>query len=277
MTEPSNPDLSTYECADFEHGPWQRPVYRKGTGPAVIIMHEMPGLHPQVVRFADRVVDAGFTAFVPSLFGKPGKTLSVGYAAAEMFKGICIRREFSTWATDRSSPIVDWLRGLARHAHAQCGGAGVGALGMCFTGGFALAMMTEPSVIAPVLSQPSLPLVVGFGKEKRKRAIDASAAELSCARNRCVEEGISVLGLRFAGDPLVPPERFEFLQEQIGEGFEPIVLQDSDAKAGEPMQAHSVLTVHLDDSSAQTPTRRVEARVIDFFGQRLKELAPEGA
>lgn len=262
-------DLSTYHTFDFEHGPWQRPVYRKGEGRAVIVMHEMPGLHPQVVRFADRLVDAGMTVFLPSLFGEPGRTLSMGYAASEMFKGICIRREFSTWATNRSSPVVDWLRGLARHAHEECGGAGVGAIGMCFTGGFALAMMTEPSVIAPVLSQPSLPLAIGFGKDKRKGAIDASPDEINCARRRTQEEGIRVLGLRFEGDPLVPPERFAYLKKELGDGFEPIVLQDASAKPGEPMQAHSVLTVHLDDSSPDTPTRKVEARVIDFFAERL--------
>src|SRR5471030_260206 len=150
--------LKAYTTFDFDNGRWTRPVYRRGSGPAVIIIHEIPGLHPLVVRFADRVAAAGMMVFLPSLFGQPGKTVSPGYAMGEMFKGICIRREFSVWAKDHSSPIVDWLRALAKKVHAECGGKGVGAIGMCFTGNFALAMMTEPSVVAPVLSQPSLPL-----------------------------------------------------------------------------------------------------------------------
>src|SRR5581483_1659810 len=120
--------LASYEKFDFTHGPWTRPVYRKGSGPAVIVIHEMPGLHPLVVRFADHVAQAGMTVFCPSLFGTPGKPISRGYALTSMLVGICIRREFNVWATDRSSPIVEWLRALARKAHAECGGRGVGAV-----------------------------------------------------------------------------------------------------------------------------------------------------
>src|SRR3569623_2867183 len=156
--------LAGFERFDFTDGPYTRPVYRKGAGPAVIIIHEIPGLHPLVLRFADHVADAGMTAWCPSLFGTPGKPVSRGYAIASMFGAVCIRREFSVWSTERSSPIVEWLRALARKAHAECGGKGVGAVGMCFTGGLALAMMNEPAVVAPVLSQPSMPFAAGPGK-----------------------------------------------------------------------------------------------------------------
>jgi dienelactone hydrolase len=164
--------LSNYQKFDFNDGGWTRPVYRRGSGPAVIVIHEIPGLHPLVVRFADRVMDAGMTVFLPSLFGEPGRPVTTGYALGVMFNAICIRREFNVWSAGKSSPIVDWLRALARKAHAECGGKGVGAVGMCFTGGFALAMMTEPSVVAPVLSQPSMPAAVG--SKVRAAGIDAS-------------------------------------------------------------------------------------------------------
>lgn len=150
--------LSDYSVSDFRSGPWTRPVYRRGSGPAVIVIHEIPGLHPLVVDFADRLVEAGMTVFLPSLFGTPGRPLSKGYALQTIATVICIRREFAIWTGGKTSPFVDWLRALAREAHADCGGPGVGAVGMCFTGGFALAMATDPSVVAPVLSQPSLPL-----------------------------------------------------------------------------------------------------------------------
>ena len=266
----SAPNLDRYEVFQFTHEPWTRPVYRRGAGPAVIVIHEMPGLHPLVVRFADRVVAAGMTAFLPSLFGVPGKPVSAAYALGEMFKGVCIRREFSVWAANRSSPIVDWLRALARHAHEICDGPGVGALGMCFTGGFALAMMTEPAVVAPVLSQPSLPLCVGPGARRRAAAIDASPDEIARARQRLDRENLKMLGLRFRGDRLVPETRFEHLRSALGERFETIELEAEDALAGTGMAPHSVLTIHLDDRDPEGPTRQAEHRVIEFFANTLR-------
>jgi dienelactone hydrolase len=245
-------------------------VFRRGEGPAVIVIHEMPGLHPLVVRFADRIVEAGLTVFLPSLFGEPGREVTPGYAAREMLKGICVRREFSVWATNRSSPIVEWLRALARKAHQECGGAGVGAVGMCFTGGFALAMMTEPAVVAPVLSQPSLPLPFGIGAARRRAAIDASAQEIATARQRLEKENLKLLGLRFRGDPFVPDERFSCLKNTFGEHFEAVELDAADALQDTGMTPHSVLTVHLDDSDPDGPTRRVERRVIEHFAGVLK-------
>jgi dienelactone hydrolase len=260
--------LKAYDRSDFTDpaGRWTRPVYRRGSGPAVIVIHEMPGLHPLVVRFADRVAEAGMTVLCPSLFGDPGREVSTGYALRSMFSGICIRREFSVWAADRSSPIVDWLRALAAQAHRECGGKGVGAVGMCFTGGFALAMMTEPAVVAPVLSQPSLPLV--FGSPRRAAGADASPEEIACARRRFADEGLSMIGLRFFGDDFVPDARFERYRESFGEAFEAIEI---DPKSGRPdprMKPHSVLTIHLDDENPDGPTKQAEQRVIAFFKAR---------
>lgn len=250
-----------YETFDFDDGRWTRQVFRRGSGPAVIIIHEIPGLHPQVVEFADRVAAAGMTVFMPSLFGEPGKPVSAGYALGSMFMNICVRREFNVWANGKSSPIVDWLRALARKVHAECGGPGVGAVGMCFTGGYALAMMTEPSVIAPVLSQPSMP--IGKGSEA---VIDCSAAEIACAKRRFVEEDLSMIGMRFHGDPFIKDDRFDMLKREFGDRFEAIELDPKDAKPGTGMKAHSVLTVHLRESG---PTKEAEHRVIGFFRERL--------
>ncbi len=175
--------LSGFERFEFDDGRWTREVYKIGSGPAVIVIHEAPGLHPGVLAFARDLAASGLTAYCPSLFGKPAKQVTRGYAIGEILKNICVRREFSVWKDGRSSPIVDWLRALARKAHEDCGGKGVGAVGMCFTGGFALAMMTEPAVVAPVLSQPSLPL-------KDKGGLDCSASELACAKRRFKDEDL---------------------------------------------------------------------------------------
>lgn len=253
--------LAEYQLSDFTAAPFTRPVYRRGSGPAVIVIHEVPGLHPLVVDFADRLIDAGFTVFLPSLFGTPGKPASKSYAVQQILLNICIRREFHTWSGGKSSPIVDWLRALARHAHEQCGGPGVGAIGMCFTGGFALAMMTEPSVIAPVLSQPSLPLRGGD-----KGAIDVSAAEIACARQRFEAEDLSLLGLRFRSDTLVPDARFARYVQEFGDRFETVELEDRDARPDTGMAPHSVLTIHLPESG---PGKAAETRTIEFFRKRL--------
>jgi dienelactone hydrolase len=269
--------LDTFERFEFTDpaGRWTRPVYRRASGPAVIVIHEMPGLHPLVLRFATRVAAAGMTVFCPHLFGEAGKAIRPLNSVGTMLKGICIRREFDVWSTDRSSPIVDWLRALARQAHAECGGRGVGAVGMCFTGNFALAMMTEPAVVAPVLSQPSLPLPMGPGKAQRGAAIGASPAEIKCARQRLEDEDLTMLGLRFGGDSYVPPERFAALSAALGPRFEAVELDPKDA-APNPLMAmpHSVLTLHLKDDDPDGPTKQVEQRVIAFFKARTAAPAP---
>lgn len=253
--------LSNYQKFAFTDGPWTRDVYRRGSGPAVIIIHEVPGIHPLVIRFADRVAEAGMTVFLPSLFGEPGRPVTTGYGLATMFKAICIQREFNSWHAGRSSPIVEWLRALARKAHAECGGRGVGAVGMCFTGGYALAMMTEPSVVAPVLSQPSMPM--GISK-KLAAGIDASPREIACAKERFENEGLSMIGLRFKSDSFVRDSRFDTYKREFGDKFEAIELEDKDAAPAE-RPPHSVLTLHLKEEG---PTKEAEQRVIAFFKEK---------
>jgi dienelactone hydrolase len=254
--------LADYTRFDFTHEGRTFPVWRRGAGPAVIVMHEMPGLHPLVVQFADRVAAAGMTVFCPSLFGVPGKPVSQGYTLATALGVLCIRREFHVWRGDRSSPVVDWLKALSRHALAECGGKGVGAVGMCFTGGFALSMMTDPSVVAPVLSQPSLPLA---GKRPKPAGqIGLSSDEVACVKARLKDEDLSVLGLRFKSDKLVPDARFETYRREFGDRFEAIELEDEDAKPAF-IPPHSVLTLHLKEDG---PTKAAEQRVIQFFKER---------
>lgn len=257
--------LADFTTFSFEHAGRQRPVYRRGSGPGVIVMHEIPGIIPQVARFARYVADADMTAFVPSLFGVPGKPAGRFYAARELARA-CISREFHVLAENRSSPIVDWLRALARHVHHEVGGGrGVGAVGMCITGNFALALMIDPWVTAPVLAQPSLPLPL---TARKAAAIHTAPEALDIARRRHAEEGTTVLGLRFAGDPLCPRQRFDTLRRELGAGFEAIELPDSSANPRGSKPAHSVLTLHLIDRDGE-PTRAALDRVLSFLHGRL--------
>lgn len=245
----------------FDDGRWTREVWRIGSGPAVIVIHEIPGLHPGVLAFARDVAAAGMTVFCPSLMGEPGRPVSRGYALGVIARTLCVRREFNAWRAGRSSPIVDWLRALARQVHAECGGKGVGAVGMCFTGGFALAMMTEPSVVAPVLAQPSLPLL-------DKDGLDCSAAEIACARQRFNDEDLSMIALRFKSDTHVRDGRFKALKAAFGERVDLVELEDADAAPYAAMAPHSVLTLHLDRDHPEGATMKARDKVIAFFKDR---------
>jgi dienelactone hydrolase len=241
-----------------------RCVYRAGVGPAVIVMSEIPGITPAVASFAQRVVDAGYTVFMPLLFGEPMRGLDRGYAARTILQA-CINREFRVLASNESSPIVDWLRALARFAHAECGGRGVGAIGMCFTGNFALAMMLNAPVLAPVLTQPSLPFAV---TKSRRSALHVSPEELRAAHEKIDNHGARILALRFIQDPMCPGERFERLRQEFGGAVETIEIDERHANPRGPKPAHSVLTNHLIDAAGQ-PTREALDRTLAFFKEQL--------
>ena len=252
----------------FSHDGVSREVFRAGHGPAVIVMTEIPGITPQVARFAQWVADAGFSVFMPQLIGTPMKPITRSRALLEIAR-VCISREFRVLAANESSPIVDWLRALARDAHAQCGGPGVGAVGMCLTGNFALSMMLDAPVLAPVLSQPSLP---GGFTAKARAALHASPAAIAAAHEKIDQHGARILGLRFHGDPMCPPERFKRLREEFGDAFEGIEIDSKHANPDAMKPAHSVLTTHLIDAAGE-PTRAALDRTLAFLTEQLKPSA----
>jgi dienelactone hydrolase len=244
--------LDGWERASFSAAGIRRDTYRRGSGPGVIVIHEVPAITPTVARFADDVVERGFTVVMPDLLGTPGKAPSPRTLASSVAQ-MCVAREFTTWATGRTSPIVAWLRALARRLHGEVGGPGVGAVGMCFSGGFALGMMVDEVMVAPVLSQPSLPLAVG----------PARSADLGLSpddRRRVVERaraGCQVLGLRFCDDAAVGT-RFESLAELLGDAF--LAIELPSPRRG----AHSVLTEDRDDAGVE--------HVLDFLTGKLMEV-----
>jgi dienelactone hydrolase len=245
--------LAGWAQSSFSAAAIRRDTYRRGTGPAVLVIHEIPGITPNVIAFANQVVERGFTVVMPDLMGTPGREISIPYGAASMLK-LCVAKEFSVWATNRTSPIVSWLRALARATHLEVGGAGVGAVGMCFSGGFALGMMVDEIMLAPVLAQPSLPLAVGLGKAKRAADLGLSPDDLQAVIERA-GEGCQVLGLRYGRDPLVG-ERFETLRSVLGEAFIAVELPSRTKRD------HSVLTEHRDPVAVQS--------VLEFLSAKLQ-------
>jgi len=240
-----------------------KPVFVAGRGPAVIVMAEMPGISPEVARFARWVRDAGFTVWMPNLFGDPGRVPTVWNGLPVMLKAICVSREFRALAANASSPVTQWLRALAAHAFPLCGGKGVGAIGMCFTGNFALSLMLEPAMLAPVLSQPSLPL---FDRAGMHIAPD----ELAAVKQRMEREDLTVLAYRFAGDSFCRAERFAAYEQALGDRFVGRVLPDTAANPNALMKnPHSVVTAHLIDREGE-PTIAARDEILGFFRMRLQ-------
>lgn len=256
--------LDDFTETTFSHDGDTKPVFRAGSGPAVIVIAEIPGITPKVAEFARRVIDLGCTAVMPVLFGTPGREPSAGYALSSLARG-CVSKEFVCLARGTASPVTVWLRALSAHEHEVCGGPGVGVVGMCFTGGFALAMMVDDVVLAPVLSQPSLPMPVS---RAHKRDLAISDADLARVRERTAE-GICVLGLRFTGDKMAPGERFARLREELGDGFVGVEIDSSPGNLhGIRRAAHSVLTEDLVDEPGH-PTHDALQQVLNLFRERL--------
>lgn len=246
--------LEGWSQSPFTAAGLTRDVYRRGSGPGVVVIHEIPGITPKVAQFMNEVVDAGFTVVAPSLVGTPGREVSNGYVIGSMLK-VCVAKEFANWALDRTSPVIGFLRALARNLHDEVGGPGVGAVGMCFSGGFALGMMVDDIMVAPVLSQPSMPFAAGFGSRKVRRSADLNLSpddRLAVARRAA--EGCQVLGLRFTGDTLVGT-RFDSLRELLGDRFIAVELPSSTKRD------HSVLTEQRDEASVQ--------QVLQFLQEKL--------
>jgi len=241
--------LDGWEAGTFTAAAMTFPTYRRGSGPAVVVVHEIPGITPTVLRFAEEVVAAGFTVVMPSLVGTPGKAPSGGYLASSVAK-VCVAKEFTTFALGQTSPIISWLRALARALHDEVGGPGVGAVGMCFSGGFALGMMVDEIMLAPVLSQPSLPFPVGAA---RRADLNLSPDDAAVVAERAAQ-GCQVLGLRFTDDRMVG-DRFASLRELLGDAFVAVELPSASRSD------HSVLTEQRDDASV--------ARVLAFLQEKL--------
>jgi dienelactone hydrolase len=242
-------------------------VHVAGSGPAVIVMTEMPGISPHVARFSRWVRDAGFTVYMPSLFGRDGAVPGVEEGIA-VFQRACVSAEFRALAANKSSPVTQWLRSLARLAHEQCGGPGVGAIGMCFTGNFALTMMLEPAMLAPVLAEPTLPLDDPAG-------LEIAPEELTAVRERLEQEDLTVMAYRFEGDRFCKAERFAAYSQALGDRFIGRVLPDSAANPDTApffkevvASPHSVVTAHLIDEAGQ-PTIAARDEILSFFVQRL--------
>ncbi len=251
-----------FAASTFLHDGIQHTLYTRGSGPGIVLIHELPGLTKSCIALANRLVDAGYRVYMPLLFGKPGKT-----AMKRNLAHVCISREFRVLAMRKTSPVVAWLRAVCHKAHQECGGPGVGAIGMCLTGNFAISLMADPVMLAPVSCQPSLPFPV---TKKRKAALAVSPEELDAAKKRATQ-GQELMCFRFTHDATSPEERFYALAETFGPAFNGTQIDSSPTNSHNIRpKAHAVLTGDFVDKAGH-PTRAALDAVLAFFETQLKE------
>jgi dienelactone hydrolase len=262
-------DLSGWRKAPFTGGGLTFDCYEKGAGPGVVLIPEIPGITPEVLGLADHLVAEGFTVVVPSPFGTPGREESAGYAVS-VFARLCVSKEFRAFAVDAERPITRYLRAVAADLAARTPGRGVGVIGMCFTGGFALATAVDDVVRAPVMSQPATPAPLGAA---RRRDPGVSQQELERVVERSRTDGLCVLGLRFTKDRAVPAERFATLREHLGDAFEVIELDSGPGNAGGfKSGAHQVLTAEVRETPGH-PALAARTRTVEFLREHLTPTA----
>ncbi len=262
---PPEADLTGWTCEPFTAAGFTHDVYYRGSGPGVVLIPEMPGVHRGVLALGNHLVDKGFTVAIPSLYGTPGMSARSPALVPNLLRG-CVAKEFAALALNKERPVASYLRALARDLNAKTPGKGVGVIGQCFSGGFALAAAVDDSVLAPVLSQPSVPLPL---TPAMKRDPGLSEREMKVIEKRAADEGLCALGLRFSGDPMAPGERFTTLKDRLGDAFEVIEIDSAPGNAGGfGRMAHSVLTLEVREVDGQ-PAYEARKRMVEFLKERL--------
>ncbi|WP_123943899.1 MULTISPECIES: dienelactone hydrolase family protein [unclassified Frondihabitans] len=257
--------LDGWAVAPFTGGGLTYDCYEKGSGPGVVLIPEVPGITPEVLGLADHLVDEGFTVVVPSPFGEPGRAPTTGYVLGVVAR-LCVAAEFRAFAVGAHRPITDYLRAVAADLAARTPGTGVGVIGMCFTGGFALAAAVDDSVSASVLSQPSVPFPLGKARAKDP---GLSPAEFDRVAARASAGEVCALGLRFSGDRAAQAARFATLKNRLGDAFEMIELDSSPGnEGGFSKNAHSVITSEVREAPGN-PALAARERVVGFLRERL--------
>jgi dienelactone hydrolase len=236
--------IDRFDERSFSHIGIEREVYSLGKGPDVVILHEIFGLDSQALELGVALSEE-FRVHLPLMFGKPGAK-GVGVL------GACIRREIFLLATWRTSPIVEWLKALCRDVRDRSKSQGVGVIGMCVSGGFALTLVADDSVLAPVVAQASLPFLHRYSLGMSPEDAAAVAERTRNLGGKCV------LALRYKRDWIAPGSKIETIRRLIGEGALHYVEIDG--------SEHSTLTSRPRSPVAYEATRK-------FLAERLRGAA----
>lgn len=225
-------------------------VYWRGHGAIVVLIQELPGIGQSTLRLADKLVDAGFAVAMPHLFGTIGRT-SVG---ANLLRVFCLRKEFSLFSRNKASPIVDWLKALCGSIRDQKGVPGVGVIGMCLTGNFAISLMADESVLAAVSSQPAMP----FSDPAALHMSDAEITEIKAN----IDRNEPIKAYRFENDWMSKQVKFDALAREFNTDKDRVDMKVL------PGNGHSVLTRDFVDNQGH-PTYEALEEVLDYFQRVL--------
>lgn len=226
-------------------------IYTQGNGPKVLILiQELPGIGQETLALADRFVAQGYTVVLPHLFGKIGKTATI----INMVKVFCMRKQFSVFAKNQSSPIVDFLSDLCTMMKERHQVRGVAVIGMCLTGNFAISLMANEAVLAGFASQPSLPL-------KKQGFIHMSEEEVTAVKSRLDQIG-PMHCARLQGDTICAAERFDAIDKKFNSDRQRIILHQL------PGDGHSILTLDFVNEDGH-PTKNALQEVIGYFDNQL--------
>ena len=254
-TQISDYQKSRFEAQTSDGHSIAHDIYRRGSGAPVVLLQELPGIGQETLSLADQLVNAGFEVVMPHLFGPLGKTSITG----NLVRVMCLRKEFHLISSGRSSPIADWIRLLCREVRDQSGVEGVGIIGMCLTGNFAIQLIGDDSVLAAVASQPAMPFF-------KQGELHMSPDDIMQSRNALDNKG-PMRVLRFEGDPLCTAEKSECIHRAFND--------EGTTRVQEltlPGKGHSVLTLDFVDTAGH-PTRAALENVIQYFSSRLRPTA----
>ncbi len=226
-------------------------VYSRGTGKVCVIIQELPGIGQETLALADRFVANGYHVVLPHLFGPLGRIRVAG----NLFQVFCMRKEFSLFSKNKSSPIVDWLKQLCVYLKDKHNVPGVATIGMCLTGNFAISLMAEDAVLAGFASQPSLPIL-------KQDALHLSDQDIQEIKTKLDQVGPMHCG-RFEKDTLCTQQKFDLLEETFNSDNKRIIFHEM------PGKGHSILTLDFVDEDGH-PTKKALADVMNYFDEQLE-------
>ena len=193
-------------------------IDRRADAPSVMLLHEWPGISASLVGFAERLAE-DFRIVVPSVLGRDGHPTPL-----HSLTQLCVRREVELLRTGKESRAIPWLRRLLDEHVARGGPCGV--VGMCMTGGFALALAVHPRVRAGVVAQPALPAssVGRFplpGRSRRSGDLGLDSSTRQELRSRLTDDPgcLRANGYRFDGDRLSPSAKLASAADLLGGAF----------------------------------------------------------
>ena len=274
-TRRKDPPLEGFAQFSFTAGELSHSVYYCGDrlDPPLLLLPELAGFSPGMLQFAGRLRSARFQVYVPWLFGPFGRRTPLRNGIR-----LCISREFANLRAGVSAPVTTWLRALAAHMSRHNGGGRVGAIGMCLTGAFAIPLIIDPSVVAAVAAQPSVPFsalftALGVGRGAWMHQLNVSDGDIAEARDRLTSGGARMLAVRNRADGICPREKLERLQREFPVGLEVREYGEVDSRNSLGERPHATFTKEYriaPEPADEHPSRQSFADLVAFFERHLR-------